>query len=554
MFTATWTQLLSYLFGVCLFSISFLVFLNSSVSFVITDLIGKKDGVGNAVGTLGFVDELVALLACPLWGMASDRIGVRSVCVLGYAIVGLALFLFVQASNVFPQLLLARIFFSLGGAATSTMVTAVLPSMVSPGEAPTLDTTVASASGDGPLTPPSTLSEVPITQHRHRRTNNDGIKISAGAANAPSTTRVAGFVGLFTGCGALVALGLFLPLPAFFGERGVDKGSAVAYSYYTVGTIAFIVCLVCILGLRNLRGEETKSWSWHHKNSTKQTSSPKVLLEAINLGFTTPQLALAYIGGFVARASSVGISLFIPLYVNAYFVSSNRCRELVHSPGEVKEGCRRAYILAAELSGVSQLIALLFAPVFGYLADRSRRFNIPLLLAAIAGIIGYLALALLRSPEPSGPNGTPAVFIVVCLLGISQIGSIVCSLGLLGRYVLTPSPRTSNSHGVQSDSPRYEVSNSSESCREVAETSNLLRQDSETYDTREHIKGSIAGVYSLAGGAGILLLTKLGGYLFDVASPSAPFYMLSGFNGILLLFGLGCGISETYNNNHKLNH
>ena len=89
MFTATWIQLLSYLFGVCLFSISFLVFLNSSVSFVITDLLGKEEGVGNAVGTLGFVDELVALLACPLWGIASDRIGVRSVSVVSSAVVSL---------------------------------------------------------------------------------------------------------------------------------------------------------------------------------------------------------------------------------------------------------------------------------------------------------------------------------------------------------------------------------------------------------------------------------------------------------------------------------
>ena len=79
MFTATWTQAISYLCGVCLFSISFLVFLNSSVSFVITDILKKQEGVGDAVGTLGFADEIVALVACPLWGMASDRIGVRTV-------------------------------------------------------------------------------------------------------------------------------------------------------------------------------------------------------------------------------------------------------------------------------------------------------------------------------------------------------------------------------------------------------------------------------------------------------------------------------------------
>lgn len=79
MFTANWTQALTYLFGVCLFSISFLVFVNSMVSFVVTDLIRQDRGVGNVVGTLGFADELVALIACPLWGVVSDRIGVRIV-------------------------------------------------------------------------------------------------------------------------------------------------------------------------------------------------------------------------------------------------------------------------------------------------------------------------------------------------------------------------------------------------------------------------------------------------------------------------------------------
>ena len=79
MFTATRTQVAAYLFGVCLFSISFLVFLNSSVSFVVTDLLKQQNGIGNAVGTLGFADELVALVACPFWGVVSDRVGVRTV-------------------------------------------------------------------------------------------------------------------------------------------------------------------------------------------------------------------------------------------------------------------------------------------------------------------------------------------------------------------------------------------------------------------------------------------------------------------------------------------
>lgn len=116
--STTTFQAISYLLGVALFSISFLVFLNSSISFVITDLIAVHDGVGDIVGTLGFVDELVALIACPLWGLVSDRLGVRFVAMVGYTIIGLALFLFVQATNVYPQLLLARVFFALGATAT----------------------------------------------------------------------------------------------------------------------------------------------------------------------------------------------------------------------------------------------------------------------------------------------------------------------------------------------------------------------------------------------------------------------------------------------------
>lgn len=75
--SASKLQVATYLLGVCPSSIAFLVFLNSSVSFVVSDLIGLKEGHGDAVGTLGFADELLALAACPAWGILSDKIGVR---------------------------------------------------------------------------------------------------------------------------------------------------------------------------------------------------------------------------------------------------------------------------------------------------------------------------------------------------------------------------------------------------------------------------------------------------------------------------------------------
>ena len=54
-------------------------------------------------------------------------------------------------------------------------------------------------------------------------------------------------------------------------------------------------------------------------------------------------------------------------------------------------------------------------------------------------------------------------------------------------------------------------------------------------EDRGQLKGSIAGIYSLAGGAGILLLTKLGGALFDSWTPGAPFFIMAIFNAMLLV-------------------
>ena len=79
MFTATRLQVCTYLIVVCFFSISFLVFVNATISFVITNLLHQRKGVGDAVGSLGFADELLAIFACPFWGLVSDYTGARFV-------------------------------------------------------------------------------------------------------------------------------------------------------------------------------------------------------------------------------------------------------------------------------------------------------------------------------------------------------------------------------------------------------------------------------------------------------------------------------------------
>lgn len=110
----------------------------------------------------------------------------------------------------------------------------------------------------------SVESELTITPERYTRTvSNERVPGAEQGAPQPSkASALAGFVGLFTGCGALVALVLFLPLPTKFGEiEDVTPGEAVSYSFYVVGAISFLVAIFVFVGLRNLRGEEGKGWS-----------------------------------------------------------------------------------------------------------------------------------------------------------------------------------------------------------------------------------------------------------------------------------------------------
>lgn len=445
------------------------------------------------------------------------------------------------------------------------MVTAILPSMTGnrdsdtnnglaePLLSNTRDSVAASLDSEATITPANYNGRAKPA-HANRKSKPE--------KKSSSPPRLAGLVGVFTGCGALVALALFLPLPSQFSHiKGITQGQAVADSFYVVGAISLLVACFCFFGLRGLHGEEGKGWrlllgrspssqgyqAAPQSEDEELTETPRalflpywrLLLDSTVLGFKDAQIGLGYLGGFVARASSVGISLFIPLYVNAYFIRNGFCKGSPNDPSpELKKECRAAYVLAAELTGASQLIALLCAPLFGYLSDRYRRFNVPLLAASVCGIIGYTGFARLVSPEPkdvNGRGGSPVVFLFVALIGISQIGAIVCSLGLLGRGVLGAEGGYNLSSQLESAPSRTQDVNAD------GESAALVPSSTLHNSSRSHLKGSIAGVYSLSGGAAILILTKVGGLLFD-SEPGAPFYLMSGFNGILLVVGIGAGI------------
>ncbi|KAL8929590.1 MAG: hypothetical protein Q9172_000386 [Xanthocarpia lactea] len=422
---------------------------------------------------------------------------------MGFSIIAISMFALVQAANVYPQLLLARLLFSLGASCASTMVTAILPSMVSQA--------------------PSTAGQRPSIESD----SHSSIRTPHGSRHA----HLAGFVGLFTGIGALLALGAFLPIPNRLQKVGITPENALSNTYYIVGVTAIVVAIACYCGL----GGGSVTWSDRSHSPARAGSgtqrAPSTLSyipTVLKLGVTQPSLGLGFLASFVARSSSVGISLFIPLFVNA-----SLCDDPAHGVEDVKAHCRKAYVIAAQLSGVSQVFALVFAPIFGYFPLRHRHFNIPLAVATLSGAVGYVSFARMNTSEIS-----PTLLVVVALLGISQIGAIVHSLSLVSTFVMEEKSPTKSAvtNGSRVDTEDHE------------ETTPLVDSNNKslTVETHEHLKGTIGGVYSFAGSLAILVLTKVGGFLFDRRGPEAPFYLLSIFNLGLLLAVIVCGTVAVY--------
>ncbi|KAL8755737.1 MAG: hypothetical protein Q9184_004706 [Pyrenodesmia sp. 2 TL-2023] len=131
---------------------------------------------------------------------------------------------------------------------------------------------------------------------------------------------------------------------------------------------------------------------------------------------------------------------------------------------------------------------------------------------------------------------SPILFVVVALLGVSQIGAIVSSLSLVSEFVTGDRSLPQESAIARFPSP---------AAGDYEEISPLMDRAA-TSQNHEDLKGAIAGVYSFFGSLAILVLTKLGGLLFDRLGPGSPFYLLAFFNTALLLAVVGRGIFEIH--------
>ncbi len=385
-------------------SIGIFTYITTLQPFVLEVYVGVPPGERGAVsGDLQFWQEIVVLATVGLIGAWSDRVGRRTVYVLGFLVTGLAYAAYPFADDA-GQLLIYRLVFGIGVAALGGMLATV-------------------------------LADYPVDRDRGKLT---GISFVLNAV------------------GALLFFVVLSRLPQIYESAGLSEVWAGRAAYLTAAAICGISALV-MLGLKPGRPD--------------QVSERVPLVTLVRQGLAAgrmPRIALAYAASFAARADLVIVALFLALWVQSAAIADG------YSAAE-------AAARQGALFGIVQGVALLWAPFFGWLADKIDRVSL-VIVAVVLSIVGYGWMGL--TPDPT----EPAAFGAAALLGIGQASGILASQVLIAQEA--PGP----------------------------------------------IRGAVIGMVGFFGALGILAISKVGGWAFDAWMPGAPFVIMALANVVLLVF------------------
>lgn len=274
-----------------------------------------------------------------------------------------------------------------------------------------------------------------------------------------SRGKMVGIAFVLNGLGAVAFFAGLNRLPAIFQKQGMNELWAGHSAYLLVAILAFAAAIVMV-GLKPGRPAGV---------------SPKTpVLTLIREGLAAARnkrIGLAYLGGFAARADMAIITLFLVLWV----VQASNAAGLTPAEAQARAGM---------FVGISSLTAVVWAPIFGIIADRVDRLTLNTAAFALAAV-GYGWLGLL-SDVTSFASTIPAL---ICV-GIGQSSTALAATVLLGQ------------------------------------------------EAPLQYRGSVFGVQSFFGAIGILAISSGGGQLFDRLGPGTPFLAVAVANGLVFVAAL----------------
>jgi len=306
--------------------------------------------------------------------------------------------------------------------------------------------------------------------------------VLAAVIGASSLGPGAGMLGLASGFGALFSV--------FVLVGQVAPALCVQYTYYITAALpALLFGLYAAPGL-NFLPQVVRDESEPH------VSMIRLVRQGARAVWERRRLQAACVSGYCARAGSVVVSSFISLWIVRFLQDSggecgaslandaSTCGEDLVNPN--KRSCAEGFTIASRVSGMAQVFSLVFAVVSGYIASRTRD---PLKGLAAFALFGVLAYGV--SPAVSDPSAY-SVYGVALMWGIAEISMIIFAQVAVAKEL-------GELHGIQ---------------------------------------GAVAGAYSMAGSLGIITITYVGGWLFDVWIPQAPFVLMAIASGITAMVAI----------------
>ena len=280
-----------------------------------------------------------------------------------------------------------------------------------------------------------------------------------------SRGKFTGISFILNGLGAAAFFGGLSQLPNIYQGQGADELWAGRYAYLTVAAIAFIGSLV-MFGLKPGRPEEAEG--------------KKPVLQLIKEGLKAgrnKRIRISYLAAFAARADMAIVTLFFILWV----VQAGG--EAGLTPGEA-QGKAGIYV------AIYSVAALIWAPIFGIIADKIDRLTLTLIAFVLAATgYGWLGMS----------TDVLSVWSVAPALIFAGIGQSSAGLAITV----------------------------------------LLAQECPS-----SIRGSVFGVQSFFGALGILAISWGGGQLFDLVAPGAPFIAVAAANGAVFIWAIQQRLSE----------
>ncbi|MFI6924535.1 MFS transporter [Nonomuraea spiralis] len=394
--------------GLGLLGTAAITFLPAAQPYLLTDALGLSgDELGRTTGYLQVAAEVALILSLVWYGALADRVGRRPVAVAGLLLCAVGAALYPFAGNV-AVLVVLRVVFALGIAALNVTMSAITADYV----------------------------------RDHAR------------------GKAYGWLGLFSGIGAVIAVLVLVRLPNMLENGGMAPATAAKVGFLVVAGLV-------LLGALALRGTLAPGLAAPVEQRVGLT---RLVGEGVRLA-RDPGVALSYAASFVARADLALVASFLSLWIVDY---AKAVRGMSATEALAKSGA---------IVGIAYMVIVVGAPLFGWLGDRMRRQDVVILAQALAAA-AYLSTLLVS--DPLGPG----MMLVAAAVGLGEVGVITTAGPLLAQQVPA------------------------------------------------RFRGASFGVQTLCGAIGIFVVSGVGGWLYDLWRPAAPFALAGACGLLVALFGL----------------